>query len=69
MHWLVSKNWNDYVPAAEVISGFATAVALIIGAISLFLLWFQSRQAANVARETAAYDAHKEYHAALHPIS
>ena len=54
-------SWDAYVPAANVVGGFATAIGILVGGFSLLLVWLQIHRGASVSREVAAFDAHKEY--------
>lgn len=62
LEWFANASaWNAYTVSASVVSGFATGFAVLIGGISLLLIYFQTRQAAVISQQAMAIGAHKEY--------
>lgn len=56
-----SDMWQQLATPATVVGGFATAIALAVGAWSLVLISRQTSRASLMSRETIALDAHKGY--------
>jgi hypothetical protein len=59
--WLTNGAWSRYSASADVIGGFATGLGVLVGGISLLLIWIQTRHSAHVSREVTAFEAHKDY--------
>lgn len=53
--------WGPLAPSAAVVGGFGAGLGVLIGGISLLLIWLQTRTSARVSNQIAAIEAQKDY--------